>query len=126
MRPLIVDQDLKDKIANLVSYADRNPLSMDDLLDIYNKQMKPTGDIGPYTLILPFGYKIVYTIDAYPDKKIRHLSMSVDTPGSLPNPAMVQEIMKLIGFKGGLLECIVHLEDIAINHQAINVMEAIK
>lgn len=126
MRPLIIDDELKANIAKLVEYAEKNPFTMDDLLDIYNKQMQPAGDMGPYTLVLQFGFKIVYTIEKQVNGDVRHLSISVDAPGKLPNPGVVEEIMRLIGFDNELSDCVIYLEDIGPNHQAINVLEVIE
>ncbi len=36
VRPLLVDKDLTDQIDSLVAYAEKNPISMDYLLDQKN------------------------------------------------------------------------------------------
>ena len=126
MRPLVIDEELKSNISKLVAYAEKNPFTMDDCLDVYNKAMEPAGDMKHYSLVLPFGYRIVYSIEQQPMGNVRHLSISVDADGKLPNIVVSQEIMKLIGFDNELEECIVRLEDIAPKRQAINILEVIK
>lgn len=63
MRPFIVDDTVKQVIAELVQYAEKNPFSMDDVLDVYNNDMKAPGDMKEYSRVLPFGYHIVYSIE---------------------------------------------------------------
>ncbi|MEK6829101.1 MAG: hypothetical protein AABY15_03160 [Nanoarchaeota archaeon] len=125
MRPLIIDDEIKDKLKNLASYAERNPFTMDDLLDTMNKQLAPAGDMEHYVVHIPFGYKVAFSIEQQAVGDVRHLSMSVDAVGKLPNVIAVEEIMKIIGFKNKLENCVVKLEDIGENRQAINVLEII-
>jgi hypothetical protein len=126
MRPFIIDDKLKTQIASLVAYAEKNPVSIDELLDTVNKQAKPVGDFSQHTLNLPFGYRIVYSIEEQPKGKIRHLSMSVNEDEKLPNEFVVREVMKLIGFKNELENCEVFLESISLSRQAVNVLEIIE
>lgn len=126
VRPFIIDEDVKLKINNLVAHAEKNPFSMDDLLDLMNKQGKPAGDFDEFSLDLPFGYRIVYSIEQQPPGDVRHLSISVSEDGKLPNDIVVREVMKLIGFDNELENCMVRLEDISPNRQAINVLEVIE
>jgi hypothetical protein len=125
VRPLLIDKDLTDQIESLVEYAEKNQITMDYLLDQKNGEERPPGDFKEYTRILPFGYRIVFTIELQPAGKIRHLSISVDEDEKLPNETAVQEIMNLIGFKNELRKCKVHLEDISEKRKAINVIEII-
>jgi hypothetical protein len=110
----------------LVAYAEKNPVSMDELLDTVNKQAKPVGDFSQHTLNLPFGYRLVYSIEEQPKGRIRHLSMSVNEDEKLPNEFVVREVMKLIGFKNELENCMVKLENISPKRQAVNVLEIIE
>lgn len=126
VRPLLVDKDLTDQIDSLVAYAEKNPINMDYLLDQKNGEEKPPGDYAEYTRNLPFGYRVVFTVELQPAGKIRHLSMSVPEDGKLPNEFAVTEIMRLIGFQNELRKCRVHIEDIGPKRQAINVLEIIK
>ena len=125
MRPFVIDEETKSKFTSLALHAERNPFSMDDLLDVYNKAEKPAGDFSEFTLMLPFGYKVVYSIEKQVKGDVRHFSMSVDADGKLPNEMVVRECLKMLGFKNELENCIVRLEDYAPKRQAINVLEVI-
>jgi hypothetical protein len=125
-RPFIIDDNLRKKIASLVTHAEKNPFTMDDLLDIKNGREKPAGDYDEFTLNLSFGYRIVYSIEEQPKGRIRHLSMSVNEDEKLPNEFVVKEVMKLIGFKNELENCMVKLENISPKRQAVNVLEILK
>lgn len=126
IRPLILDEEAIEKINRMVAHAETHIFTMDDLLDIYNKQGTIAGDMEEFTVVLPFGYRIVFSIEVQNPGKMRHLSMSVDEDGKLPNPVAVQEIMKATGFTNELENCLVKLEDISPTRQAINVMEVIE
>lgn len=123
LRPLIIDTELQDQIRSLVEYAEKNPITMDYLLDQKNGEEPPPGDFSEYSRNLPFGYRIVFTIELQPAGKVKHLSMSVDEDDKLPNEYTVQEIMRLIGFKNELRKCRVALEDISPKRKAVNVLE---
>lgn len=124
-RALIIGAAQKDKIKNLVDYAEKNIFSMDDLLDTVNKEMESAGDMDGFSIDLPVGFKVVYSIEQQPAGKVRHLSVSVDTPGRCPSPESIQVIMDEIGFKNTLLKCKVGMEKIGENHEAVNVLELI-
>lgn len=125
MRPFVIDDNVREQIASLVEYAERNPFTMDNILDIYNGEMNPAGDQEQFVRHLPFGFRVAYSIDVYGEDKLRHLSMSVDTPGKMPHPITVEEMIKLIGFENDLSMCHIRMEEIGENHHAINVMEKI-
>lgn len=122
-RPFIIDDKLKAKITSLVAHAEKNPFTIDDLLDIDSGDQKPPGDFDEFTLNLPFGYRLVYSVEEQPVGRVRHLSMSVNEDGKLPNEHVVSEIMELIGFENKLDTCMVMFEDISPGRQAVNVME---
>ncbi len=110
MALLIVDQKFKENIKKLVGFAQENPLTMDDLLDIYNGAMKTIGDTEGYHFITPTGIKIVHCIEQQVAGDVRYLSVSVPTDGSLPNPYLIMQIMEEVGFNNKLEDCILDLE----------------
>ena len=123
LRPFIVDDDIREQFSNLVSYAEKHPLSIDDILDTMNKEVLPVGDDPNHVINMPFGYRIVYSVENQPSGKVRHLSMSVDEDDKCPNMAAVQETMKMLGFKNDIENCYVKLENISPKRKAINVLE---
>jgi hypothetical protein len=126
MRPMVIDDNVKRKIERLAAYAEAHILSMDELLDIVNKQAPPPGDNKNFVVEIPVGYRVVYTIEDQPAGKVRHLSVSVDKVGKVPSITAVQEIMRMIGFKGELNECKVDFERFSENQDAVNVLEVIR
>ena len=126
MRPLMIDNEYSKKITDLKTFAELNPLTMDDLLDMYNKAKPVAGDTEGYYLYIPMGYKVVFTIEKQVKGDVRHMSMSVKDAKMLPNPFAVEQMLKLLGFKNELINCIIDLEPVGDGHQAINVLELIK
>jgi hypothetical protein len=126
MRALVIDEAAKAKVATMVEYAEQHPFSMDDLLDIHNKQLDPAGYRPGHCVHLDHGFRIVYCIENQVVGRIRHLSVCVDADHALPNPAMVKVIMELIGFKNELERCEVKMEDTSPVRKAVNILEIIK
>ena len=126
MRPLVFDNEVLNNIKTLKSYAEKNKISLDDILDTINKQMKPVGDYKEYTITIPIGYRIVYSIEEQVIGDVKHLSVSVDEDGVLPNPNAVEMIMKEFEFKESLDNCRVILEQITENRKAVNILELVK
>ena len=125
MRPFLIDDKVIARIAALARHAEKNPFSMDHLLDLYNKQGRPAGDFDEFTLTFPFGYRLVYSVEKQVPGDVRHMSMSVDEAGKLPNTEVVREVIKMLGFTKELHECIVRIEPLSENREAINVLEII-
>lgn len=127
MRVLIIDEKVKRELNELSAYAEENPFSMDDLLDIKNGAKRPAGEREGHVLKLSQGYRLVYSIEQQPIGKVRHMSLSVDAVNRLPNPASIREIMPLLGYKFelGHENCRAWVEDISETYSAVNVMELI-
>lgn len=123
MRALVIDDNTRHQLSSLAEYAESNPFSFDELLDVKNKAIMPAGDMEEFTRFIPDGYKVVYSIENQPVGTVRHLSVSVNRRGKLPSTHSVIEIMKLIGFQNIIERCKVGLEDISPGHQAVNVWE---
>ncbi len=126
MMMLVIDEDFKDNINKIVNFAKENPLSMDDLLDMHNGQMKLTGDTEGYYWFSPLGIKIVHCIEQQVPGDCRYLSISVPGENKLPHPIMVEEIMSLVGFKNGILKSDVVMEKIGEKRRAVSIREIIK
>jgi hypothetical protein len=121
MQVFLIDDQTKQQLQTLKEFAEKNPYTMDDLLDIYNNQAPPPREVDGYWCFVPIGIKVVFTIELQ-EHKIRH--MSVSSSKGLPNPVIVEEIMKHLGFESAdLSTCHVSLEN---NGTAINVIEVVK
>lgn len=126
MKIQIIDYDLKGEIKKLVDFAEANPFTMDDMLDVMNGHELSAGDREGHYLNTPFGIRIVYSIEIQNKGKIRHLSVSINKDKAFPPPSITMEIMKLIGFKNELYDCMVEIEKISETRGAINIWEIIE
>ena len=126
MRPMIIDDNVKRKMEKLAAYAEAHIFSMDDLLDMVNKEKPPPGLDPNFQVEIPVGYKVVYSIEDQPAGKVRHLSVSVDAKGKLPSIPAVKEIMIMLGFTKEIEQCKVDLENLEEDHSAVNVLEVIR
>lgn len=122
MAILILDDRAKERIEKIIDYAHRHPLSMDDMLDIMNKAQEPPGNNPEHVTIIG-NVKCVYSEEQQNVGLCKHLSISVNNPGSLPNPEIVKQILLLFNIHTKLEECMVDLEEFAPGHQAVNIVE---
>lgn len=100
MRPFILDGHGLAKLNKLRKYAEANPIEVDELLDIFNGQAYPVADRPEFTTEIPVGVRVVYCIEHQKMGYARHLSVSVHPlrKGKMPNPVIVGELMKIMGF----------------------------
>jgi hypothetical protein len=75
-------------------------------------------------VILPRGYRVALTFEEQPLGMCKHLSISVDEPGSLPNPHAVAMICHEYGMRFPPLGRM-WLEEFAKGHSAINLVDLI-
>lgn len=120
MRPLIIDESVKKELAELVRYAELHPFTWQQVCDRSAEVVLIPGNRNEFTVLIPVGFKVVLTIDQNSDKRMmRHASFSVASPGKLPNPGQVAELMKLLGFKNLMQDCYISLKE----KDAINIAE---
>lgn len=119
-----------EQLRQLKERAEAAPMTMDDLLDQFNKVKGPPGDDPTYVeyIGVPWGFRVVFTIEEQPVRKnltqsVRHLSVSIENDDdAMPHPAVVQVVMEHLGFERELTACKVWQEEIGDN-TAINVAE---
>jgi hypothetical protein len=80
-----------------------------------------------FTIKIPFGYSATYTIEEQPQGWARHLSVSVEQFGGMPNSNAVEMLMREFGFRRtGIHEAAAAwLEPIGNDRKATNVLEYI-
>jgi hypothetical protein len=132
MRALLIDEITRKKIADVIRYAEENVYSMDDLLDMINGQLRPPGDDVFRVIVIPIGYRTVYSLEDQASGMCRHISISVPNSGKLPSIPAVQMIIKEFGFKNDLVipsdinvPIKIDVEELGDNHQAISIIEKI-
>lgn len=118
IRPLVLSAEVNDDIARLIQYAKRNVFSLDELKRMI-KTGSRIGDEKDYAISIPFGYRVVYSLEEQVFGLTHHLSMSVDEIGALPSIIAVQTMTQKFGFPLQLLGgCLLETE----NNRAIRVM----
>jgi len=86
-----------EQIRTLREYGDTHPT---EAMKILSGMSPPAGDIPGYVLNLKGGMRVVYSIEIdQPSGVCRHLSMSVDAAGQLPNPEAVLVLAGELGFR---------------------------
>ncbi len=113
MRPLVIDTDTKERIAALKLHASKNVVSLAEMKKLIETG-NVLGDDQSNAINLNFGYRVVYTLEEHPMGLCHHISISVDTPGKLPNEHAVQAIMDEFGFPLKVQECFVALDGPAV------------
>lgn len=134
MQVFVIDDEGKKKVAELKANAEAQPFGP-DMIRARAKAEAIPGDTLIHTCFLDIGWKVVYTIDAMVratdpskhDGMCRHLSISNQVNGKLPHPAVVGEIMGLLGYlhKIGDAEVYPYVENHADGYEIINIIERI-
>lgn len=125
--PMVIGPKEIADLKGLAAYALANPRSIDDLLDQLNGENLGPGLRPEFTRIIPFGYKVVFTIEQNNmGQYIRRMSISSPTSGRAPTPAAVMGVMKILGFQNELEDCRVMIEDLKDGQVAIQVAELLE
>lgn len=124
MSVFIIDENTRAAFDKLKKHAYEKPFRLKELYR-FQEIGVPVGTIKGFTITVPVGVNITYTIEQHPEGWMAHLSVSVDPQKKYPNEVIVNEIMKEMGFKyfTGHPETLVYLEEHAC---AVNVMEKIE
>jgi len=125
---VIISESVKEKIKQVIEYANENVTSLETLKKVAIGEANPVGDSEEYTVRIPNGIKAVFSIEeqAKPIGLCKHLSVSINLDGRTPHPGVVTMIMQEFGFKNDLDRCIVWNEDFGDGTlSAINVIEPI-
>ena len=125
MRALIISDETKQKIKEVITYAEEHPFTLEYLHRMTAGKEIPMGNIYQHVCHIPIGFRAVYSIELQ-NKKVRHLSVSYYKKKRPPTAIEMEEIMKLFGFKNKIKNCMV-AEEITVDRSvAINVLEIIE
>jgi hypothetical protein len=76
---------------------------------------------------IPIGIRAAISFEVQPAGLCAHLSISVDRPGKLPHPAIVNELAGLFGFTLPVFEhSKIWVEEFEPGHEAVNVVELVE
>ncbi len=127
MALLIMDEEFNNNILKLIDFAQNNPFTMDDLLDMMNGDLKSAGDTEGYFFVTSTGIKIVHCIEKQVKGDVRYCSIGLSNTDNLPHPALVIQIIEILRFKNRLSDCIVDIEKAKDNKpMAISIREMIE
>lgn len=123
--PLIIGKLQNNGIKKLISYAEKNKIDLKRMKNIMALKEPPVGDLKGYSLNIPVGFRVVYSIEEHPCGWMKHLSISLSKRHRVPNQYAVQMIMDK--FSMGQLESkskdLIYIEDVGNNIKAINVLD---
>lgn len=135
MRVLMIDDATKDRIRAAVERARAKPLPWETLKpfalsgvqDIALSDRKPGSErvIASQSVLIPDGYRAAISFERQPAGLLRHLSVSVDAPGRVPNAPAMEMIAREFGFALPLSgpHSTVWLEEFEPGHRAVNVLQ---
>jgi hypothetical protein len=113
----------KAQLRSLRVYAERNPYSFNDLLDVSNGDQLTPGDQKEFVRLIRGCLRVVYTIENQ-KYDVRHVSVS-ELTGTYPSKQMVARVMEELGFERDLHHCYITLEDIGEKKFAISVFDTL-
>lgn len=119
MQALVVDDKIKERIDAVVKFAELNVYSMDDLLDMMNEQKTIPGDIEGHVCHIPFGYRIVFSIENQVMGRVKHFTVSLEG-NKYPSVESVKLLLPLFGIKAPLEKCVVEVKETPVVH--INIL----
>lgn len=130
-----MDEASAEQLRTIAAYADGHRIDLAEMQSRYDRfvnEGKVEDFSQEYQTLLPFGFKVVYTIEQHPMKDgsggvwVRHMSMSSPAKGKAPIELTLQWVMGQLGFTTPLNDCMVYPEDIGPDHIAVNVLEPIR
>lgn len=111
MTPLLIDETVKARIQEVRAYAEKNKLNRAMMERIVAGEEPFVGEDPGFECSIPFGFRVVFSIEEHPCGWCHHFSMSVETPGRVPNINAVRLLMMEFGISRPLEECLVEMEN---------------
>lgn len=79
------------------------------------------------TVKLPVAFLVTFSVEVgHPGGTARHMSISVQRDGRLPNPPAVWMVAQALGFTGELEQCTAYMETLQGHGEAINVLQIVR
>src|SRR5690348_18237533 len=107
--PLVIDEEVKSQIKACVELAEANPIDMPALMECIKTvegKAHHMAQMTRQTVKIPIAYMVTFSIEyGHPCGPCRHMSMSVQRAGRLPNEIGLWMIATEFGFWGTLQDC---------------------
>jgi hypothetical protein len=132
MSVLIIKPEDHKRIKAAIEKARNNPVPLETVMagaihgkfEIALADRKPGIERRPSEhIVFEGGVRACISFEQQPSGLVRHLSVSVPTPGRLPNPVMVEFLCKQFGFRSAPPVAKFWLEEFDPGHNAVNVIE---
>ena len=127
--PLLIDDEVRAKLAQLAALAEADPVPMARLRKLTRDPKDPLkvahmAQMNAQSLDIPTCYCVTYSVEEQPFGLARHMSLSITTPGAkLPHPAAVWEVAQLLGFWGAIHSCEAIYPERLTQGEAINLVQ---
>ncbi|MBB5408626.1 hypothetical protein HDG34_002563 [Paraburkholderia sp. HC6.4b] len=127
--PLFIGEHERTELQRIRLLANARPVDMRTLPDLL---LTPEGKAAHrdrmtgQTIAIPAAYLVTFSVETnQPHGTARHMSMSVQREGRLPNGYAAWLVAQELGFTGSLDECTTWLEDLHGHGKAVNVVQYI-
>ena len=129
MTVLVLSHDTNVELAELLAAAAANPVDM----KVLTEAMKHVAGKAAHkmqmtrqTIEIPIGFMVTFSIETgHPGGTARHMSMSIDKHGRIPNEHALWIVAERLGFVGDLNDCVMWVEDLEGHGAAVNVVQVI-
>lgn len=128
---MVIDDEVRSQIKACIELAEANPVDMPTLMERIKDPVKKQHHMAQMTrqtVTIPIAFMVTFSIEhGHPCGPCRHMSMSLQRPGRMPNPIGVWMIAKEFGFWGNMVEdCdAIYPEELQGHGQAINLIQRI-
>ena len=120
---MVIGPETREAMHAVVANAAANPVPLETLLKLRDGELLPDDVNEGKTLLVPMGFRVVYTHEQQEHGTLRHMSMSISLEGRVPHPDAVRMVMEEMGFVNVLEDCIFWDEPCGPDKVAINVVE---
>lgn len=121
MIALVIDDQAKETIKEIVVYAIENTITLKHIRAIRKGLIKPAGDNPKRMLLIERGFKVVFTFEQRKEGLFRHISISHNN--TLPPVHATEMIIKEFGF-GDMCYCHIYKEETE-HINSINIIETV-
>lgn len=129
MTLLVVGQEQREQLVLLRGRANDAPV---DIVAVAKSIKTPEGkkrhkdQMTEQSVFIPTDFLVTFSVEVgHGAGTCRHMSMSVGRKGRVPNPHAIWMVAELLGFVGGLDQCMHYLEELEGHGMAINVIQPV-
>jgi hypothetical protein len=125
--PLLIGEHERIALQRIRALANERPvdmLTLPALLLTSDGKTEHRERMTEQTVDIPAAYTVTFSMELHhPHGTMRHMSMSVQREGRVPNGVAVWMVALELGFTGSLNECTVWLENLKGHGRAVNVVQ---